>query len=436
MEIRVPYGQTHITVEVAPRHLAGIVCANDVGTGDEDETLARALGSPLASPELGRFLAGARSLAVLVNDGTRPTPTARVLRHVRGDLDRVKDLRLIVATGAHVSPTEAELQRIFGDLLGVWRDGILAHDARRTDDLVPVGSTPRGTEVALNRHVVSAERLLVIGSVEPHYFAGYTGGRKSLLPGVAGRTTIEQNHRHALSRAAQPRALSGNPVHEDMVDAVRLLDERSIFSIQTVLDGDGRIYAATAGDIHESFYAAAAKAQDVYSVEIRRKADVVVAVAQPPLDVNLYQAHKAIEHAKLALKEGGALILVAECRGGVGDEAFLAALRDAAEGRPSVPMLGKDGDLGPSAAGADAATYLLGNHKAAQIADLATWAEVIAVTSLDESVFPRAFLRPCPDLQRALDAALATRGRDAKVLFLMAASVIVPRVVPRSRARQ
>jgi nickel-dependent lactate racemase len=425
MEIRVPYGQGHVTVEVAPHHLAGIVCANDVGIGDEDETLARALGSPLASPSLGRFLSGAGSLAVIVNDGTRPTPTARILGHIRGDLDQVKDLRLVVATGAHVSPTEPELTRIFGDALGLWRDRIFVHDARRSDDLVPVGSTPRGTAVALNRHVVSAERTLVIGSVEPHYFAGYTGGRKSLIPGVAARGTIEQNHRHALSRAAQPRALSGNPVHEDMVDAVRLLDERSIFSVQTVLDGDGRIYAATAGDIHESFYAAAAKAQDVYSVEIRRKADVVVAVAEPPLDVNLYQAHKAIEHAKLALKEGGALILVAECRGGIGDEAFVEALREFDEERSAVPMLGEDGDLSPS----PAASYRLGHHKAAQIADLARWAEVIAVTSLDESVFPRAFLRPCPDLQRALDAALAARGRDAEVLFIMAASTIVPRVV-------
>ena len=434
MEIRVPYGQTHLTVEVAPHRLQGIVCANDVGIGDEDETLARALGSPFGSPELGRFLAGARGLAVLVNDGTRPTPTARVLGHIRRDLERVSDLRLVVATGAHVPPTEGELRRIFGDLLDVWRDRIVAHDARRVDDLVPVGSTPRGTEVVLNRRVASAERVLVVGSVEPHYFAGYTGGRKSILPGVAARGTIEQNHRHALSPAARPRALGGNPVHEDMVDAVRLLDERSIFSIQTVLDADGRIYSATAGDIHESFYAAAAKAQDVYSVEIRRKADVVVAVAQPPLDVNLYQAHKAIEHAKLALNDGGALILVAECRGGVGDDAFLAALRGASEGRPSVPMLGKDGDLGPSSAGA--ATYLLGHHKAAQIADLATWAEVIAVTSLDESLFPRAFVRACPDLQRALDAALAARGRDAKVLFLMAATTVVPCVVPGPLTRE
>jgi len=184
----------------------------------------------------------------------------------------------------------------------------------------------------INRMVTEAGSILVIGSVEPHYFAGFTGGRKSFLPGVASHRTIERNHEGALSPRSRVLSLEGNPVHEDMMAAMDILDEVPIFSIQTVLTADHRIYAVAAGDIHDSFRAAVERAKKVFCVRMGRKADIVVTVAAHPMDVDLYQSHKALENGKMALRPGGVIILVSRCREGVGEDQFyrlLASHKDA-----------------------------------------------------------------------------------------------------------
>ena len=180
--------------------------------------------------------------------------------------------------------------------------------------MVLLGSSKNGTEMAVNEIAVNADRLVIITSVEPHYFAGYTGGRKSFLPGVASYQTIEQNHKLAMRSEAQAIALDGNPVHEDMMDALKVVKERRIFSIQVVLDRHQHVYKVAAGDLHASFEQAVRWANEVFSVKIKQKADVVVSIAQYPMDVDLYQSQKALDNGKWALKEGGTIILVSKCR--------------------------------------------------------------------------------------------------------------------------
>jgi citrate synthase len=414
-KIDVPYGSGTTPIVIDESHLAGIVRPNDVDTSDETETLTRALAAPLGPASLEEFLAGDGDVAVIVNDAARPTPTAKVLELIGPQLDKVRKLRFVIATGSHRAPTPEEFRRMFGDLLEKYQDRIVTHDARRADDMDYFGVSPRGTDVYVNRSVTDAAKILIIGSVEPHYFAGYTGGRKSLVPGVAGYRTIEQNHAHAMSPESRLAVLDGNPVHEDMVDAVRCLGERNIFSIMTVLDGQHRIYAATAGDIDDSFRAAVDKANDVYSVTIEGQADIVVAVARYPLDADLYQSHKAIETGKLALKDGGILILVAECRSGVGMDGFVRLLSSAQTPEEVKATLGGG--------------YRLGNHKAAKLAELAMRAEMWAVSEADPNTLRNVFITPWPGLQEAVDAAITRQGEGARVLFLMDASVTVPCIV-------
>jgi len=233
-----------------------------------------------------------------------------------------------VATGAHRGPTEQEYRQILGNSYEALRKLCVAHDARREEDTVDLGSTRNGTPILLNRRLFESDRIIATGSVEPHYFAGFTGGRKAFLPGVAAFRTIEANHKLALSPAARSLALEGNPVHEDMMDALPLI-KAPVFSLMTVLDKDQRVAAATAGDLMGSFYAAVDIARLIFCVPVRERSDVVVSVAKFPMDIDLYQSQKAIDNGAVALKDGGTLILVSSCRDGIGDEAYAKLLAQA-----------------------------------------------------------------------------------------------------------
>ena len=417
MKLRVPYGAGVQEVDIA-----GI----DVEVGrsvepteiDERGTLERALSSPIASPPLSEFLEGAADAVVIVNDAKRATPTARVLEFMRNELDMVPELTFIIATGTHREPTPEEVDRILGG--AAEREGarVVAHDGRDPDSLQYLGRTPRGTEVSFNRRVTDASRIVVIGSVEPHYFAGFTGGRKAFLPGVAGYDTVCRNHSHTLLPEPRLMLLEGNPVHEDMMDALDLMGDREIFSVMVVMDGQHRVCGAFAGDIRESFDAAVDRSSEVYSVDVSGKADIVVAVALKPADSDLYQAHKAIESSKLALAEGGILILVAACPEGFGNDAFVDHL--SASKRVE--------DVAGSVGGEPGGDYNIGDHKAVKLAELVMRNEVWMVTDLPDETIENMFFRPFAGLQEALEAALELKGPNASVLCLMDAANTVPRL--------
>jgi len=411
MWVEVPYGEERIKVEIDEARVSDILEGNDVVASDETETVLEAINNPINSKNLQGFLAGARDVLLIVNDATRPTPTARVLEIVY-QMIRPFDIRFMVATGAHRPPTEEEYRQIFGRFFEEFKACIYTHNARSDEDMVYIAKSRNGTEIYLNKMFVEAQKILIISSVEPHYFAGYTGGRKSILPGVAAYQTIEQNHRLVLSPRAQALALEGNPVHEDMKDALAAIKDKDIFSIMTVLDKNQRIYAATAGDVNDSFVAAVNKANEVFVVRIREKTDIVVTVAKHPMDIDLYQSQKAIENGKLALKTGGVLILVSKCRCGVGDESFLNLLASC----PAPGEVSKKIEEG----------YKLGYHKAAKIAELRQWADIYGVTSLPDQLLRSALITPFPSLQEALDQALYAKGNDAKVLFLLDGTMTVP----------
>jgi nickel-dependent lactate racemase len=411
MKLDVPYGKETVPLTVPDG--AEVVYPNEVEARDEGKVLAEALAHPLNAPTFAAFLADARDVLFIVNDATRPTPTARVLELIKGDLAGA-NASYIIATGAHRAPTADELREIFGGLYDDVKDKIIIHDAKRDEDMVFIGTSSNGTEMYVNRVGVEAHKIVIIGSVEPHYFGGYTGGRKAFLPGIASRKTIEQNHKYALRPEAKALALEGNPVHEDMIDALKTIADKEIFSIMTVLDGEHRLYAATAGHIHDSFYAAIEAANEVFCVPVSGEADVVISVAPYPMDIDLYQSQKALDNGKLALKDGGTLIMVSKCRTGVGDEAFLDLLGSCATPQETLAKLELE--------------YKLGWHKAGKMAEIAVKGEMWGVTDLDGETLKKAFIKPYDNLQQALDDALAQRGKDARVLVLMNGSMTIPMI--------
>ncbi len=414
MKIKIPYGKEKVDVEVGENRIAGIVEPNVVSVGDETETIRKGIEQTINSRSFHEFIADDEDLLFIVNDYTRPTPTAKILEVIYPKI-KYKNTKFIIATGIHRAPTEEEFKFIFGNYHDLLKDRIYVHDARKDEDMVYLGVSSTGTEMYVNKIGIEAHKLVTIGSVEPHYFAGYTGGRKSFFPGIASYKTIEQNHKHALRPRAQTLVLEGNPVHEDMVDALKTIEGKEIFSIQTVLDGEKRIYHCTSGHIHDSFLMAIEKAHEVYCVNIKEKADIVIAVAGYPSDVDLYQSQKALDNGKLALRKGGILILVSECRSGIGEKAYFNLLAGSKTPQETLEKIEQG--------------YKLGYHKAAKMAEIATWAEIWGVTGLAGKDMEQAFIKPYHEVQEALDRAIEKKGEKAKILFLMDASLTVPKVM-------
>lgn len=411
LRIEIPYGRENVFVYVDEQNIGEIIYPNEVETTNEEKTLEQALQNPIQSKTFEQFISDAKNILFLINDATRPTPTAKILK-ILYPLIENKDVRFLIATGMHRAPTEEEYQEIFGGLRADLKDRIFAHDSKKDEDMVYLGTSKNGTEMYVNKMAVGANKIVIIGSVEPHYFAGYTGGRKSFLPGVASYKTIEQNHKLALKSSAKALSLDGNPVHEDMEDAITTIKDKEIFAIMTVLDRYERIYAATAGDITESLKAAIDKAHRVFSVEIKDKADIVVAVAPYPMDIDLYQSQKALDNGKLALNDNGILILVSKCRMGVGSDTFVKLLSSCHTPQDTLDKIDKE--------------FKLGYHKAAKMAEIARWAQMWAVTSLDNELMESIFIKPFHTLQEAIDAAIAEKGEE-RILFLMNASLSVPK---------
>ena len=415
MYIDVPWDTSSVPVKIEPERLAGIVESKTVKVRDEAALLREVLQGKDGTPSFTTWLDACDGpILFLVNDATRPTPSGKVLEIIQ-DLLEGRDISFMVATGAHRPPGEDDLLQIFGaDMRGRYLERISTHDARDRDSLVFLGETKRGTPISVNRAVARAQNLVLLNSVEPHYFAGYTGGRKSIFPGVAGYETIERNHRLALDPAANILALNDNPVHQDMLDCLSALDDKRIYSIQMVLDRQHRIHAAAAGDLESSFAQAVSHADDHYVVDVEGKVDIVVTAAPHPMDYDLYQSQKAMENGSLALAEGGILILVSKCRHGIGDETFFNLLAAAPTPQAVLESI--------------ADRYVLGYHKAARLAHIAQHGEMWGVTGLPLADMEAAFIRPFADVQSAVDAALHRKGPDARVLFLLDGSVTVPRV--------
>jgi nickel-dependent lactate racemase len=422
VRIDVPWGTGKIPVEVDAQRVAGVLASNVETAADPEGVLRRALES--SSPTLERFLTVAPSpLLVVVNDATRPTPTADVLKVVGPKLEEWlrtpgRELSFAVATGTHRVALPEEIEHIFGsDFAKVHAGRIFSHDAKDGEGLAYVGRTSRGTEIEANRLLAAARSVLLINSVEPHYFAGYTGGRKSLFPGLAGYATVWANHRLSMEAGSETLVLAGNPVHEDLEEALALgIAGKEIFSVQLVLDKDHRVGFSAAGTLEDTFRRAVNVADGQFVLEIERPYEVVVAVAPHPMDCNFYQTNKAIQSGASAVKDGGVLVVVSQCPFGLG------------ENRTLFEMLAAADSPAEAIERANLEEYRLGMQQAARIASILERAEIWAVTSLEDEDVRVMFMTPFADVQAAVDAALLRGGPEAQVLFLTEASITVPRV--------
>jgi nickel-dependent lactate racemase len=416
IHLTLPYGDTLLPLTLPEENFGELLQPPAVQAVSFREGLGQALDHPLETTGLEEFLRDGRSLILVINDETRPTPTGRVLESLYPMISaRLK--KVLVATGTHGKGSEDGMGRILGEFWPRLRPITVFHDCRREREMVYLGETSRGTPVRINQEVMMADRILVVGSVEPHYFSGYTGGRKAVVPGLAAYSTIVANHSLAMDPLAGPLRLAGNPVHEDLEEALGLLTVPPVFSIMLVLTPRRDLYAAFAGSLRQTLLRAAEKADEVYTVPFRQKGDVVIAVVFPPLDRDLYQSQKPIEHAKMALKEDGIIILLMACPQGAGNEEFQRLMLETGDPEKVRHLL-----YGP---------YRLGHHRLIRnVRFLQQGGRVFGVTQLDPAFLSRTFIRPMAGLQEALDTALEIKGKKALVHVLMDAGHFIPKFRP------
>lgn len=393
-EIKLAYGCGELTVIIPD----GVIC-DEFRAGKSENPVGREkFRASVAAAGFEEFLSAPP--LVIVNDGHRNTPTATILGWLSEIAPLVIDrCKFLIATGAHSAPSDAHLRTIFGGLYERVRSRVAWHDANARESMTSLGKDRFGQEVLLNRLFLEHERVIVIGSVEPHYFAGFTGGRKGIFPGICDLRTIERNHNMADSLAAQPMKLDNNPVAEHLNALLGLIDVSKIFSIQLVLDATDTVAGIFCGSLSDSFHEATKMAREIYACKYAGQYDTVLCELLPPLDDNLYQVQKALENCQSAVRDGGACIVVAACAGGIGSEHFykLASIWDRASNRAT------DG------------IQRFGSHKLARVNTISGRILVGIYSDLAPDTTRHVFYESIGDLNLYLDKRLGSGARVAIV---------------------
>ncbi len=405
MKVKIPFGKEILHIQLPPS--ISVYTLNTVECDDEEVTLAHALENPIDSPPFEEFIQD--DTVIIVNDATRSTPTSRILKAIYPKL-RGKRIKFVVACGGHKPPSESGLEFIFGGYLADLRDRIHIHDARR-NQFISLGKDRYGNPLEISKIVYDAPRIITISSVEPHYFAGFMGGRKSFLPGVASYTTIESNHSLALNPRATTLNLKDNPVHIGMVDFTRKVGEERIFTIQVVTDKNGRIYRAKAGSIKGAFEECLACSMEVSCVRLNEAVDMAVSVAGYPTDINFYQAQKTIDNAKFAVKNRGVILFVSGCREGVGDRGFIDIFEKAGSPEKAMELVKNN--------------FKLGYQKTYKLAEILIEKEIWGYAGVDSSVLRSCFIKPVYNLAQTVKDE-ANKGK--KIAFFPQGNSTIPNI--------
>jgi nickel-dependent lactate racemase len=329
----IPYGSAGLTLK---RDLTGAeILESQIGTlkaADTEDSLVRAaMASPIGSLPLSQLAQRKQTATILLSDHTRPVPSRHIVPFLLEELRAGNpDIRitLLVATGCHRETTREELREKLGDDI-LQREHIVVHDCLDRASLVELGTLPSGAKLVVNRLAVETDLLLSEGFIEPHFFAGYSGGRKSVLPGICSQVTVMGNHCSAFIDSPYSRTgiLEGNPIHRDMVAAAQMAGLRYIVNV--VIDEEKHVAAAFAGDPFQAHEAGCRFLKDYCRVRPQRRGDIVITSnGGAPLDQNIYQCVKSLTAAEAAAAPGAVLIVCARCADGVGGESFYRALKE------------------------------------------------------------------------------------------------------------
>ena len=345
-----------------------------------ENRLKNLLKNPMGCPSLKEliFQKKASKILIIVNDITRPTPYEVILPPLLDELHQIgikkENILFMVATGIHRSNSQEEIKEIFGeDIFSAYK--FINHDCDDPNSK-DLGNLKSGNKLWVNPIVSDIDFIITTGVIVPHYFAGFSGGRKSILPGICGRKTIESNHAQMVHPNARAGNLKSNPVHEEMQEAAEKVGVD--FNINVVTDENHKIVEMVAGELLASWLQGVEVCKQIYICPIEKKADIVIASAGGyPKDINVYQAQKALDNAYQAVKPGGTIILLAECTEGYGEPTFEKWIEEANSTDDIIERLKKK--------------FVLGGHKAYSIAKLVKEVEVVLISSLAQDKVRKLF---------------------------------------------
>jgi len=361
------------------------------------------------------FQKKASKILIIVNDITRPTPYEIILPPLLDALRQIgikkENITFIIATGIHRGNSKEELENIFGkDLVSNYK--FVNHNSDDSN-LKYLGKLKSSNELWVNPIVSQTDFIITTGVIVPHYFAGFSGGRKSILPGICGRKTIEANHAQMVHPDARAGNLKGNPVHQEMQEAAEKVGVD--FNINVVTDEKHQIIEIVAGELLTSWQQGVEICKKIYLCPIEKKADVVIASAGGyPKDINVYQAQKTLNNAYQAIKPEGTIILLAECLEGYGEPTFEKWIEEANTSDDIIKRLKNK--------------FVLGGHKAYAIAKLAKEVEVILISSLPSEKVRKLFFIPMEDISQAIEYIKEKYSEDFQAYILPSGNTVVPQL--------
>ena len=416
MEIKIKYGNCEEVVNVPEKNLIAVAeCPGQLETPPDkgDGLIKEALRSPIGTPPLRDLARNKKRVIVIVSDQTRPTPSRRLLPFVLEELEAggvMKDkVEVIVALGLHKPPTSEMLDRMLGrELLNSLT--VHLHDPDDKENLIDLGKTKRGTPVSVNRLVVEADLVISFGVAIPHRMFGWSGGAKSILPGVSARDTVNRHHAQTRTWKNGIDILEGNDIREDAEEAAQMAGLS--FIVNCVLNAKKEIVGVFAGDFIAAHRATVALARRSSIFKLPQKVDIVFVNVGAPSDIDFYQSHaKGIASIHYVLNDGGVLILAAGCEQGIGTADF----RDFLQG--SMEEIEK---------WACEQVYSVSLSKADDIVQFLKRARLYLVSpGLSSKDFPQLPIQFFPNAQMALTTALSELKHDATVLVIPSASGLV-----------
>ena len=415
MKLSFGFGAGTQEVEVPEKNLLGILRANEVELGLTGEAeVRRALAEPIGSPRLREIVRPGEKIAIITSDITRPMPTYKVMPALLDELYaagvRREDITLVFALGSHRCHTPEERKKLAGERA---YEEIRCVDSDPSD-CVSMGVTSAGTPVDITRVVAEADRRICLGNIEYHYFAGYSGGAKAIMPGVSTRNAIQSNHRMMVRPEACAGALDTNPLRMDIEEAGAICGIDFILNV--VLSEHKEIIRAVAGHPVQAHRVGCGFLDTIYLKKLPRGADIVlVSQGGAPKDLNLYQTQKALDNARHAVNPGGVIVLIGSCKEGLGERVFEEWMTTSPSPQAMVERIGRD--------------FQLGGHKAAAIAMTLEKADIYLVSELEDDFVRSIFLTPQPSVQAALDRAFEKMGPEATVLAMPFGGSTLPRII-------
>lgn len=414
MEFLIPYGKTVLPISLDKENVADCIALPKDLTTQGQEIVAAALSTPIESPKLQKLAQQKKHgpVIILVTDVSRPIPYREVLPPVLQELKKGgitdQEIKFIIATGAHRPNTAAENRQVFGSLVDQYP--FVNHDC--DNNLKNLGTLTDGVELQINAEVADAGLLLTIGCIMPHNLAGFSGGPKMILPGVAGRKTIEANHSLLNQRHVGPGEIENNPISQQMLEALRLTGVA--FSLNVILNSQNKIIRAYAGHPVVAWQVGCQHCRQLYQLALPAPAEVVIVGGGGyPRDANLYQAVKALVNGSRFVKEGGTIVLLAKCQEGMGEPLFKQWMQEAKNPEEVLARFKATG-------------FQLGAHKAYILCKILKNKEVILVSDLANTDQQVPLLKNAANWESAAKFIVEKHGANYRALILPLAGLVFP----------